>query len=211
MKEYKIEREGTAEEQMMKLGLVTSNIGKYEEFKRTLKKIENLELILIDNISNSNEGSNIEKNAQTKALTGSMEVTYPVIATDEGLFLDFLPKSEQPGAYISRIIGPYATDEEIIEHYTNLIGENKTGTGTIMTSYVIAFEDKIINKGLYVQECIFKTPASSARITGRPLASLHYSEEFNKFYSELSAKEKQYMNNDFYKEIVKFVLQTLKI
>lgn len=132
MKEYKIEREGTAEEQMMKLGLVTSNIGKYEEFKRTLKKIENLELILIDNISNSNEGSNIEKNAQTKALTGSMEVTYPVIATDEGLFLDFLPKSEQPGAYISRIIGPYATDEEIIEHYTNLIGENKTGTGTII-------------------------------------------------------------------------------
>ena len=38
MKEYKIERERTAEEQMMKLGLVTSNIGKYEEFKRTLKK-----------------------------------------------------------------------------------------------------------------------------------------------------------------------------
>lgn len=194
----------------MKLGLVTSNVGKYEEFKRTVEKIENLELILIDNISNSNEGSDIEKNAQTKSLTGSREVTYPVIATDEGLFLDFLPKSEQPGAYIRRIIGPYATDEEIIEHYANLIGGDKIGTGRIMTSYVIAFEDKIIDEGLYVQECVFKTPASSARITGRPLASLHYSEELNNFYSDLSAEEKQYMNKEFHEEIVKFILHTLK-
>lgn len=194
----------------MKLALVTSNIGKYKEFKRTVQQIEDLELILLDNISTSNEGANIKKNAQTKSLNGSREVSFPVIATDEGLFLDFLPISEQPGAYIRRIIGPYATDDEIIEHYSKLIGENKTGTGRIMTSYVIAFDHEIVNQGLYVQECVFKTPASNARIPGRPLASLHYSEEFNKFYSDLSAEEKQYMNKEFHEEIVKFILHTLK-
>ena len=196
---------------MNKLGLVTTNIGKYEEFKRTVKKIEGLELILLNNIKNIEEGASIEENAQMKSLAGSSEVSFPVIATDEGVFLDFLPTLEQPGAYIRRIVGTNATDEEIIEHYSNLIGEKKTGTGKIITSYAISLNNKIENHEINVQKCLFKTPASNVKIPGRPLASLHYFEEYGKFYSDLSTEEKQNANQIFSGKIVNFILSTLKM
>ncbi|HDR3523477.1 hypothetical protein C1N66_30900 (plasmid) [Bacillus cereus] len=196
---------------MNKLGLVTTNIGKYEEFKRTIKKIEGLELILLNDIKNIEEGDSIEQNAQIKSLAGSKEVSFPVIATDEGMFLDFLPTSEQPGAYIRRIVGAQATDEEIIEHYSNLIRDNKTGAGKIVTCYAISLNSKIINQEINVQECLFKIPASNIRIPGRPLASLHYFEEYGGFYSDLSAEEKQSVNQNFSEKIVKFILNTLKM
>ena len=45
----------------------------------------------------------------------------PTIGMDNCLFVEELSEEEQPGTHVRRINGKELTDEEMIEHYTNLV------------------------------------------------------------------------------------------
>ena len=40
---------------------------------------------------------------------------------DDTLYIEGVPKDLQPGLFVRRVNGKSLTDEEMIEHYTNLV------------------------------------------------------------------------------------------
>ena len=55
-----------------------------------------------------------------------MNISEPVIASDEAIYLDFLNEEQQPGACIKRIVSENASDVELIKFYSNLIKQKNT-------------------------------------------------------------------------------------
>ena len=179
--------------------------------KELLSKVPSVDKVLwLNNIETISEGKNINENARNKAIKGSMNISEPVIASDEAIYLDFLNEEQQPGACIKRIASENASDVELIKFYSNLIKQkNKKSSGRIISAYAVALQGQIINEFEYTQECTFKYPPSQIIINGRPLASLHYFKEYNKYYSELSENQKKILNNKINDRIISFINETL--
>lgn len=194
-----------------KMGFVTKNEGKYYSLKSLLESNKLVEqLIWLNQIENVIEGDNVHENSNNKSLEGSKLVDYPVIATDEALFLDFLPGNEQPGAYVKRMIGDNPTDKEVINFYSRILKEheNAEGAGRIITSFSISINSSVVSNMEYVQECLFRLPASQNVVKGRPLASLHYINDYGKHYSELNQEQEKSLNDVYNSKIISFIKST---
>lgn len=191
---------------------MTKNSGKYYSMKELLSKTPYIDKVLwLNNVETISEGNNIHENARNKAIKGSLNISEPVIASDEAIYLDFLNEEEQPGACIKRVVSENASDIELINFYSNLIKQKKQkeSSGRIISAYAIALEGRIVNEFEYIQECTFKYPPSQTIISGRPLASLHYFKEYNKYYSELSEDQKNILNNKINDKVISFINETL--
>jgi hypothetical protein len=45
----------------------------------------------------------------------------PTLAEDESLYVDFLPKDQQPGVLVRRVGGRELTDQELIDHWEAIV------------------------------------------------------------------------------------------
>lgn len=192
----------------MILGFVTKNEGKYQSMKKLLEgKHIVKKLVWINNVNGIIEGDNSLYNANLKSVEGSKLTDIPVLATDESLFLDFLPDNEQPGAYVKRVIGDNPSDLEFISFYSELISKqlDSEGRGKIITAFSVSQKGVVLSEMKYDQVCIFKVPPSDVVLKGRPLASLHYFDKYKAFYSELTDEQKNEINDEFNNKIICFL------
>lgn len=60
------------------------------------------------------------ENAKRKALHYYRALQRPVFSEDSGLYIQGLPKEEQPGVFVRRVGGRTLTDEEIRAHYKGI-------------------------------------------------------------------------------------------
>lgn len=195
-----------------KIVIATRNPGKIERYSKLLIKVAGKVLSLRDfNFTDKPEeiGKTAEENAKIKALFYAGKTGLPVLAEDESLFVDFLPKNKQPGAEVRRINGKELTDDELLAHWDALIAPvpKKERTGRWHTAFCFATPEGKFNLTAIDDERLFFSPPSKVRITGWPMSSLQGPAEFGRPHSELTKEELKifYRNRKILGELVKII------
>ncbi len=111
----------------MKVLFATTNPAKIKKYYDILKE-KDIELITLKdigiNLNVDETGKDALENAYIKAKAYYDVTNIPTIGMDNNLFIEELPYEKQPGTHVRRINGKELNDEEMIEHYTNLVKEN---------------------------------------------------------------------------------------
>ena len=108
----------------MKVVFATGNQSKVERFRDGLleKGIELLSLKDIDlDLDVLENGSTAIENALIKASACFEKTHMPSIGMDDTLYMEGVLEDLQPGLFVRRVGGKSLTDEEMIEHYSNLV------------------------------------------------------------------------------------------
>ena len=110
----------------MKILFATTNPAKVNKYKDKLKE-KGIELLTLKDINKkidiNENGKNAIENASIKAKSYYELTQITTIGMDNNLFIEELPEEKQPGTHVRRINGKELNDEEMIEHYTNLVKE----------------------------------------------------------------------------------------
>lgn len=109
---------------MKQILFATGNQSKSKRFSKGLLKhdIEVLSLKDVDiNVDVDENGNTAIENAIIKAKAYSEISNMPTIGMDDTLYLEGVPEDKQPGLFVRRVNGKTLSDEEMIEHYTNLV------------------------------------------------------------------------------------------
>lgn len=175
----------------MKILLGTSNPAKIARYKALLKNIEFTTLVDLNLSPTVEEGASIKENAFLKAKAHSEASKLACLASDNALKLDFLPKKEQPEAYVRRVFGCRLNDQELLEHYCALLRrcDADKKKGRFILSYCLYLPSGCYFSTEHVRECEFRLPASRVIEPGYPLESINFILRFNKMGSELTERE----------------------
>ena len=198
----------------MKVLFATTNPAKVNKYKKALED-KGIELITIKdlevNLPINENGKNAIENAYIKAKTYYEATKIPTIGMDNNLFIENLPEEKQPGTYVRRINGKELNDEEMIEHYTNLV---KEAGEKLMAKWVygmVVCSDKGTAEFSWTKEHFYfvDTP-SEKRNPGYPLDSISIIPEFNKYLVDLTEEEKnQYRKKDNIDDVVDFIRKSI--
>ncbi len=192
-----------------KLLIATKNPSKVEYYKSILVDIaENIIGINELNLDGkpTEAGSTAVENAKIKAKFYSKQSGLPVFSEDEALYVDFLPKSKQPGTHVRRINGrDEVDDDQLLKHWESLIEkvpvEKRTGKWRI--AYCIALPNGKFKTVCKDHPVMFFSPSSKTRLPGWPMSSLQGSIRFKKPNSEYTPKEKEISRLESAKELRK--------
>ena len=198
----------------MKVLFATTNPAKVNKYKKALED-KGIELITIKdlevNLPINENGKNAIENAYIKAKTYYEATKIPTIGMDNNLFIENLPEEKQPGTYVRRINGKELNDEEMIEHYTNLV---KEADEKLMAKWVygmVVCSDKGTAEFSWTKEHFYfvYTP-SKKRNPCYPLDSISIIPEFNKYLVDLTEEEKnQYRKKDNIDDVVDCIRKSI--
>ena len=171
----------------------TSNWGKYNFLNMMLYTQDELILdrFVLEGY-NLRETDNSKLNAQIKAIEISKILKGLILSSDDSLVFLNASSNSQPKANIYRKISPQKNTEEIIRHYIHIIKRSKNNSinAKLTSYYSIAKGGYLIKDFVYSYEMILRIPKYLNFEVDMPLSVLHYIEEKNKFYFELSFEEK---------------------
>lgn len=198
----------------MKYLLATTNKAKIRYYGTKLKE-RGIEIVTLEDINIECDvdetGKNPIENAIIKASAYHKLSGMPTIALDEGLFLDGVPDSIQPGTHVRRINGKRLTDIEMIEYYIDLVnkyGENGILKGYFLKGVAIVNQNDTYTFDYKANRC-FTNKQSKIIDEGYPLASIQIISSLNKFKSELTEDEEKSTMDVEQKDIFKFILNTI--
>ena len=199
---------------MKKVLFATGNIAKVKRFKDKLL-VKGIELISLKDIDISlnviENGTSAIENALIKARSYSEVINMPIIAMDDSLYLEGVPKNLQPGLFVRRVNGQVLTDAEMIEHYSNLV-RNYGNNGKIVARWIYGMA--IINGKKEVTYTWSKndfwlvdTPSKVIN-TGYPLNSISKNIKLDKYFSEMT-KEDQEIVQEQEDEVIGFIINNV--
>ncbi len=187
---------------MKQILFATGNHSKGKRFSKGLaeKGIEVITLNDIDKeVSIDENGKDVIENALIKARAYANVVDMPVMAMDDGLYIDNVPEEKQPGLFVRRVNGKRLSDEEMLEHYINLVKEYGTdGKLTCRWTYGMA----VINKGkeytyTWSKKDFYLVEKPSKIINqDYPLNSISVYKSINKYFTDVSEEEKHLLRED---------------
>ncbi len=199
----------------MKVLFATGNQSKINRFKDKLLE-NNIELVSLKDINIDldieENGKTAIENALIKARAYYKETNMPVIGMDDTLYLEGVPEDKQPGLYVRRINGKELNDEEMIEHYTDLVkkyGDN----GRLNCKWVYGMA--VINaKGeentySWSKGDFYMVDIPSKKINnGYPLNSISKYNNLNKYFSEITEEDRKNIkvNED---HVIDFITQSV--
>lgn len=138
---------------MKKIVFATGNPTKLKRFSDGLieNNIEVLSLKDVDiEIDVDENGKTAIENALIKARACYEKTNMPSMGMDDTLYLENVPLEYQPGLFVRRVNGKILNDNEMIEHYTNLVkqyGDN--GKLNCKWIYGLAVIDEKGNESTY--------------------------------------------------------------
>lgn len=199
---------------MKQILFATGNPTKAKRFSEGLLKegIEVLSLKDIDiTIEIEENGKTAIENALIKARAYSQKVDIPVMAMDDTLYLENVPEEHQPGMYVRRVNGKRLTDEEMIEHYTQLVKQyGVDGELTCRWVYGMA----IINHGKeytysWSKEDFYMVEKPSNQVEpGYPLNTISISKKLNKYFTDITLEDKLKVQEDE-SDVVEFIANSI--
>ena len=182
----------------MKVLFATTNPAKVKKYKKALEE-KGIELLTLKdlniNIKVEEIGKNAIENALIKARTCYNQVKMPTIGMDDNLYLENVPEDKQPGTFVRRVNGKRLNDEEMIEHYTNLVKQYGID-GKLKCKWVYGLA--VINEkgeessytwekgGFYMVE-----KRSPNMNPGYPLNSISKYENYDKYFVDMNEEEKE--------------------
>ena len=199
----------------MRVLFATTNPAKVKKYKERLAK-EGIEIITIKDLSIKLDieetGKDAIENAYIKAKSYYDETKIPTIGLDDNLFIeDILPK-DQPGTKVRRINGKELTDEEMIEHYTNLVKKYGKKLSAKWVYGMVIYKDDIAYKYTWSKENFYFADTPSGKINkGYPLDSISIVPKLNKYFVDLTKEEKEeYQKQENFEEVINFIVKSLK-
>lgn len=199
----------------MKILFATTNPAKVNKYADKLKE-KGIELLTLKDINQkidiTENGKNAIENASIKARAYYEATQITTIGMDNNLFIEELPEEKQPGTHVRRINGKELNDEEMIEHYTNLVKEYGGKLTAKWVYGMVVYNGKQENTYTWSKEHFyFIDKPSKKRNPGYPLDSISIIPEFNKYLVELSPEEKQkYKENKSEDNVVDFIINSVK-
>ena len=200
---------------MKQVLFATGNPTKAKRFSKGLKE-KGIEVVTLNDIDTEIEieenGKDAIENALIKARAYSKVVDIPVFAMDDNLYLENVPEDKQPGMYVRRVNGKRLNDDEMIEHYINLVKEYGTdGKLTCRWVYGMAvINNDIESTYTWSKEDFYMVDTQSDKINpGYPLNSISINKKLNKYFTEITEEEKAILQEDE-SDVVEFIANSLK-
>lgn len=181
---------------MKQIIFATSNATKSKRFSKGLKElgIEVLSLKDIDvKLDIEEDGSTAIENALLKARACYKKTKKPCMRMDDTLYMEGVPEDMQPGLFVRRVNGKNLTDEEMIEHYTNLV--KKYGiNGRINCKWIYGLA--VINENgeettySWFKDDFYMTSSRSDKNNpGYPLNSISKYKKLDKYFTEVTLED----------------------
>lgn len=187
---------------MKKVLFATGNETKAKRFSKGLYE-KGIEVITLNDIDKKIEveenGKNAIENALIKAKAYAREVNIPVFAMDDNLYLENVPEENQPGMYVRRVNGKRLDDDEMIEHYINLVKQFGTnGKLTCRWVYGLAIiNGEKENTYTWNKEDFYLVDKESDKINpGYPLNSISINKKLNKYFTDITEADKAKLQED---------------
>ena len=200
---------------MIKVLFATGNETKAKRFSKGLEErgIEVITLKDIDvNIDVEENGKDAIENALIKARAYSEVIDIPVFAMDDNLYLENVPLDKQPGMYVRRVNGKRLNDEEMIEHYTNMVKEYGID-GKLVCRWVYGMA--VINDGkestyTWSKDDFYMVDKPSNKIDpGYPLNTISINKKINKYFTDITEEDKLIIQEDE-SDVVEFIANSVK-
>ncbi|HAZ28231.1 MAG TPA: hypothetical protein DCY48_00415 [Candidatus Magasanikbacteria bacterium] len=182
----------------MHLLIATTNPAKFGRYMAIFGIIPNLSLLSLTDISSLEAPDEpyptAEENARHKAKWYAQRTGYAAFASDEALFVDFLPKKQQPGVFVRRNpeTGKSMTDQEVYAYWKekvlSLQGEHK---GVFHHGLCLAMPGGQSFSASVDRPFLFQNPPLSSYIPGWPLSAFFKDSATGKIYAEMTEEEKQ--------------------
>jgi inosine/xanthosine triphosphate pyrophosphatase family protein len=182
---------------MKEVLFATSNVSKVSRFSNKLLEkgiiLKSLKDIDVD-IDVDENGDTAIENAIIKAKAYYETTNMITIAMDDTMYIDDIPEDKQPGVFVRRVNGKRLNDEEMIEHYTNLVKEygkdGKLNTKWILGMALIKDGEVFTYNDVTSEYFLVDTPAKDMR-EGYPLSSILVNKKVNKYDIYLTEEEKK--------------------
>ena len=196
---------------MKQILFATSNESKSKRFSKGLlkKKIEVLNLRDLNiKLEDKEDGKTAIENALIKAREGYKKSGMTTIGMDDTLYLENIPEEKQPGLFVRRVNGKTLTDEEMIEHYINLVKQyGNNGRINCKWIYGLAIVNEKGEENTYTwsKDNFYMVDTKSNIINpGYPLNSISKYKIIDKYFTEITDedKEKIKVNED---DVVEFI------
>ena len=200
---------------MKELLFATSNKSKVDRYKEKLleKGIEMVSLKDIDlDIEVEENGKDAIENALIKARAYYNATKMPTMGNDTNLYLENVPDDKQPGVFVRRVGGRTLTDEEMIEHYTNLVkeyGENGRLDCKWVYGLAVINENGKENTYTWYKDNFYMVDKSSDKITeGYPLNSISKYKGSDKYFTDMNKED---MQETLFKEddVIDFIVKNI--
>ena len=181
---------------MKQIIFATSNESKAKRFSKGLKElgIEVLSLKDIDiKLDVEEDGNTAIENALIKARECYKKTKKPSMGMDDTLYMEGVPKDLQPGLFVRRVNGKSLTDEEMIEHYTNLVKEyGKDGRINCKWIYGLAVINEKGEEATYTwsKDDFYMVSTKSNKINpGYPLNSISKYKRLDKYFTDVTDED----------------------
>ena len=182
---------------MKEILFATGNISKVARFSEKLRE----KGILVKSLKDVNININIEENGKTaienaeiKARAYYEATKMTTMAIDDTMYIEGIPEDKQPGVYVRRVNGKRLTDEEMIEHYTNLVKtygkDGKLNTKWISGLVIIKDGSIFTYTDVTSEYYLVDTPVKDMR-EGYPLSSILVNKRTNKYDIYLTDEDKK--------------------
>ena len=193
----------------------TGNETKAKRFSKELEE-KGIEVITLKDINVDIEveenGKDAVENALIKARAYSKNINIPVFAMDDNLYLENVPKEKQPGMFVRRVNGKRLNDEEMIEHYTNLVKEyGINGKLTCRWVYgIAAINNEKESTYTWSKEDFYMVDKPSNKINpGYPLNTISINKKLNKYFTDITEEDKTLLKEDE-SDVVQFIANSIK-
>ena len=182
---------------MKEVLFATSNVSKVSRFSNKLLEkgiiLKSLKDIDVD-IDVDENGDTAIENAIIKAKAYYEATKMITIAMDDTMYIDDIPEDKQPGVFVRRVNGKRLNDEEMVEHYTNLVKEygkdGKLNTKWILGMALIKDGEVFAYTDVTSEYFLVDTSAKDMR-EGYPLSSILVNKKVNKYDIYLTEEEKK--------------------
>lgn len=183
---------------MKQIVFATGNKTKSQRFSKGLLE-NNIEVLSLNDLNLTLEieenGKNVLENALLKARACYKKTNMPSIGMDDSLYLEGVPENKQPGLFVRRINGKTLTDNEMIEHYTNIVKEyGISGKLDCKWVYGLALVNEKGEEYTYTwnKDNFYMVDTPSTIINpGYPLNSISKYKIIDKYFTDINEQDKE--------------------
>lgn len=200
---------------MKKVLFATKNKSKVNRFKEKLLENDIKLISLSDielNIDVNETGNTAIENALIKARAYFKETHIPTIGMDDTLYLEGVPEEKQPGLFVRRVNGKTLTDEEMIDHYIDLVNKyGKDGKLGCKWVYGLAIINSNGKENTYTwsKDNFYMVNTKSDKINeGYPLNSISKYKGLDKYFTDVTKEDKEKIKIDE-TDVIDFIVKSL--
>lgn len=197
----------------MKVLFATKNPAKVKRYASKLQN-QGIEVLTLKDIDIKLEveetGKNAIENAYLKAKAYYDTTGIISIGIDDTLFIEGIPEEKQPGTNVRRVNGKELSDDEMIEHYTNLVKECGDKLIAKWVYGIVIYDGKEPKQYTWSKGDFYLVDKPTEKRTpGYPLNSISVMPSNNKYFVDLTPEEKE-SNKDNDEGAINFILESLK-